>query len=225
VEPQIKLPWLDWSSRLQVIAQNGLTYARDPFDVDRFTAVREIAAEMIASGAGGEVSVVRELLGKDSGHATPKVDVRGVVFKEHKLLLVREWSDGRWALPGGWADVGESPAESVVREVWEESGYKTRCKKLLAVFDRSKHPHQPPFLFHVWKLFILCEIVGGEVATSSETDQAAFFGESEIPELSIGRVTPWQINRMFEHSLDPALPTDFDSACGPPASKPAETIL
>jgi hypothetical protein len=77
----------------------------------------------------------------------------------------------------------------------------------------------------VWKLFILCEIVGGEVATSSETDQAAFFGESEIPELSIGRVTPWQINRMFEHSRDPALPTDFDSACGPPASKPAETIL
>jgi hypothetical protein len=106
VEPQIKLPWLDWSSRLQVIAQNGLTYARDPFDVDRFTAVREIAAEMIASGAGGEVSVVRELLGKDSGHATPKVDVRGVVFKEHKLLLVRERIACRERGPGGVGGVG-----------------------------------------------------------------------------------------------------------------------
>src|ERR1017187_127905 len=90
MDPKNKFPWLDWSSRLQVIAQNGLTYARDPFDVDRFTAVREIAAEMIAAGAGAEVSAVRELLGKDSGHATPKVDVRGVVFKEHKLLRSEE---------------------------------------------------------------------------------------------------------------------------------------
>ena len=202
--------WLEWSTRLRTIAQNGLTYARDPHDVERYTAVRQIAAEMVAAASGAEIPLVRDLLGKDTGHATPKVDVRGVVFRKDRILLVKERSDGRWTLPGGWADVGESPTEAVVREVREESGYRTRCVKLLAVLDRSKHPHEPPFLFHVYKLFIRLEIVGGAAATSSETGQVAFFGETEIPELSITRVTPWQVKRMFEHLRNPNMPTDFD---------------
>jgi ADP-ribose pyrophosphatase YjhB (NUDIX family) len=203
-------PWLDWARRLQAIAQNGLTYASDPYDVERYTAMRHLAAEMIAAGSDAQMSVVRELLGSDTGYATPKIDVRGVVFQDNKILMVKERSDGRWTLPGGWADVNESPSESVIRETYEESGYRTRCLRLLAVFDRDKHPHQPAFLFHIYKLFIRCEIVGGAAKASSETVEVAYFGETELPELSITRVTPWQVHRMFEHLKTPDLPTDFD---------------
>ena len=202
--------WLDWSKRLQAIAQSGLTYAHDPFDLERYKALRQMAAEMLAEGSGLEPAVILGLLEKETGYATPKVDVRGVVFRDDKLLLVREQSDGKWTLPGGWAEVCASPAENVVREVYEESGFVTRATKILAVFDRSKHPHEPPFAFHVYKLFLLCSILGGTETVSLETDSVGFFGEQEIPELSITRVTPAQVSRMFEHHRDPDLPADFD---------------
>jgi ADP-ribose pyrophosphatase YjhB (NUDIX family) len=205
-----KLRWLDWTSRLQALAQNGLTFTHDSYDVERYKQVREIAAEMIAAGSGLDLVVIRNLLSQDSGYATPKVDVRGVVFRENKLLLVKEISDGRWALPGGWADVCGSPAENVVREIQEESGFQTRAVKILAVFDRSKHPHEPAFPYHVYKMFILCEMISGVATPSSETDAVNFFAQEELPELSVTRVTPGQIYRMFEHHRDPRLPTDFD---------------
>jgi ADP-ribose pyrophosphatase YjhB (NUDIX family) len=113
-------------------------------------------------------------------------------------------------LPGGWADVCASPAENVVREIHEESGFETRASKILAVYDRSKHPHEPPFAFHVYKIFMLCTIVGGKKMVSSETAPVEFFAESEIPELSVTRVTTAQVSRMFEHYRNPELPTDFD---------------
>ncbi len=202
--------WLQWSTRLQAIAQNGLTYGRDRFDLERYSAVRELAAEMLATGAGEDITVVRELISRDSGYATPKVDVRGVVFREGKLLLVRETSDGAWALPGGWADVGESPAENVVREIREEAGFETRAEKILAVFDRAKHPHAPPLPFHVYKIFILCKLVSGTATPSHETDAVKFFGEDELPTPSLTRVTAGQLRRLFEHHRHPELPTDFD---------------
>jgi ADP-ribose pyrophosphatase YjhB (NUDIX family) len=202
--------WLDWGSRLQALAQTGLTFAQDPYDVERYQTLRDIAAEMLATGTGADLATMGQLLASDSGYATPKVDVRGVVFRDDKILLVRERSDGQWTLPGGWADVNASPAENVVREISEESGFQTRVVKLLAVFDRSKHPHEPAFPFHVYKLFLLCEIIGGAAAHSSETDGVDFFAESELPELSITRVTSAQIHRMFEHRRNSALPTDFD---------------
>ncbi len=202
--------WLDWATRLQAIAQNGLTFAQDPYDIERYKTVREIVSEMLAAGSGLELPVVRGLISSDSGYATPKVDVRGVVFRAHKLLLVREKSDGAWTPPGGWADVCASPAENVVREVREESGFETRAVRILAVFDRSKHEHLPQFPFHVYKLFIECEIIGGKATLSSETDGVGFFGEAELPELSITRVTLGQILRIFEHHRNPGLPTDFD---------------
>jgi ADP-ribose pyrophosphatase YjhB (NUDIX family) len=212
--------WLDWCSKLQATAQNGLAFARDPYDVERYTAVRAIAAEMLAAGSGLEIAALHDLLEKDSGYATPKVDVRGVVFRDGKLLLVRERSDGGWTVPGGWADVGESPAENVVREVYEESGFQTRAVKLLAVFDRSKHPHTPRFPFHVYKMFIGCEMTGGAAAPSRETAAVGFFGETEIPALSISRITPWQIARLFEHHRNPEAPTDFDQAGGAASGHP-----
>jgi len=192
------------------MAQTGLTYAQDPFDIARYQAIREIAAEMLAAGSGTDIAPIRNLLSSDSGYASPKVDVRGVVFREGKLLLVRETTDGLWSLPGGWADVCESPAENVTREIREESGFETRAVKLLAVFDRAKHPHEPQFPFHVYKLFILCELTGGVATTSSETSAIKFFGEDELPPLSVTRITEAQLHRLFEHHRNPQLPTDFD---------------
>jgi len=165
---------------------------------------------MLAEGSGLDQPFVLGLLDKETGYCTPKVDVRGVVFRENKLLLVCERSDGKWTLPGGWADVCASPAENVVREVYEESGFLTRASKILAVYDRSKHSHEPPFPFHVYKIFLLCRIHGGAAKVSEETDSVGFFGENEIPELSVTRITSAQISRMFEHHRNPHLPTDFD---------------
>jgi ADP-ribose pyrophosphatase YjhB (NUDIX family) len=210
----MKLPenprWLDWSKRLQAIAQNGLTFAQDHYDIERYQAIREIVTEMLAASSGRDISVIRDLLSRDTGYITPKVDVRGVVFRAGKILLVRERSDGKWTLPGGWADICATPAENVVREIAEESGFETRATKLLAVFDRSQHPHEPPFPFHVYKMFFRCTIIGGAARPSSETDGVEFFGEKELPELSLTRVTPWQISRWFEHRRHPDLPTEFD---------------
>jgi ADP-ribose pyrophosphatase YjhB (NUDIX family) len=143
------------------------------------------------------------------GYATPKLDVRGVVFRENGILLVKEREDGGWTLPGGWADVGESPADATVREVREESGFETRAVKLLAVYDRNRHGHTP-IPFHAYKLFFRCEIIGGAPATSVETEGVDCFGEDSLPPLSISRVTPAQIHRFFEHLRNPGWPTEFD---------------
>ena len=202
--------WLIWAKSLQAISQNGLMYAENPFDIQRYEAVRALAAEILASYGSVEKEVVLDLFEKQSGYATPKVDVRGVVFKDDQILLVRERIDGRWSLPGGWADVNESPREAVEREVWEESGYEAKAVKLLAVFDRSKHGHLPVRPFHVYKLFILCRLTGGTSTTSIETSAVGFFDENSLPELSIARITPQQIARFFVHHRQPDLPTDFD---------------
>jgi ADP-ribose pyrophosphatase YjhB (NUDIX family) len=141
----------------------------------------------------------------------PRGPVRGVVFNaDDAILLVQEREDGRWTLPGGWADVQTSPAENVVKEIEEESGYRTRATKLLAVYDRSRHPHVPPFPHHVYKLFFLCELVDGAPRGSIETSDVGFFRESELPELSLSRVLPSQLYRFFEHRRNPDLPADFD---------------
>ncbi len=202
--------WLGWAKRLQAIAQNGLTFSRDPFDVQRYTLVRDLAAEIMAHGSGTEILQIRELFAEQVGYATPKVDVRGVVFRDQRILLVRERLDGGWTLPGGWVDVCESPSESVAREIREESGYLARPLKLLAVYDRSKHPHVPPLPFHIYKLFFLCELLGGEASPSLETSDVGFFAEDEIPPLSISRTTEAQLVRMFAHLRHPHWPADFD---------------
>jgi ADP-ribose pyrophosphatase YjhB (NUDIX family) len=203
--------WLRWGKELQAIAQIGLTYSSDShFDAERYARIREIAAEILSSGGGVGADVLLELFRKETGYATPKIDVRGVVFLEGRILLVREIADGCWTLPGGWADVNQSPSESVVREVREESGYETRARKLLSVYDRDKQGHMPPFPFHVYKLFILCEVVGGRATTSAETSEVAFFAEDELPELSLSRVTPGEIRRAFEHGRNPEWPADLD---------------
>jgi ADP-ribose pyrophosphatase YjhB (NUDIX family) len=201
---------LEWAKRLQTLSQNGLTYAQDPFDRGRYEQVQHIAAEMLAEKADAKIEDVLDLFSREKGYATPKVDVRGAVFKDGKILLVKERSDGRWSLPGGWADVGESPSESVEREVQEESGFHVKAQHLVAVYDRDKHPHKPLTHYHIYKLFFICEITGGQATTSSETEQVAFFEESDLPELSITKILPEQIAKMFEYYRQAELPAYFD---------------
>lgn len=203
--------WLQWAKELQSIAQIGLAYpSENHFDRERYERIREIAAEMMSAGGGMDKAMLLGLFEREVGYATPKVDVRGVVFRDEKVLLVKEVADGGWTLPGGWADVNETPKESVVREVFEESGFETRPVKLLAVYDRSKHAHAPAFPYHVYKLFIMCELTGGEARASLETSGVEFYGEDELPELSVSRVTEAQIRRFFEHRRHPEWPTDLD---------------
>ena len=153
--------WIKWSKQLMAIAQNGLTYAENHFDRERYEHVRQVAVEMMAAQSGTSQQKVLDLFAGEVGYATQKVDVRGAIFRDNQILLVKERADSLWTLPGGWADVNESPKEADVREVMEESGYHTRAKKLLAVCDRAKHPHTPPYPYHIYKICILCELTGG----------------------------------------------------------------
>jgi ADP-ribose pyrophosphatase YjhB (NUDIX family) len=201
--------WLGWIKRLQAIAQDGLTYSSDDYDLGRYEQLRELATEMLAAHSTGTLEEARDLLALETGPATPKVDVRAVLFKGDRILLVKEPDEAGWSVPGGWADVGEAPSEAAVRETLEESGYKVKPVKLLAAYDRDRHGH-PPMAYHVYKLVYLCEILDDEPRSEVDTEGARFFGEHEIPELSVTRVTQTQISRFFEQHRDPTQPTDFD---------------
>ncbi len=203
-------PWLTWARRLQAIAQSGLTYCKDKFDIQRYHEIRTIAAEMMNTGAALPSSdALEKLFAQQSGYATPKIDVRVAAFRDNQILLVRELEDGCWTLPGGWADVGEPPSLAAAREVREESGYEVRITKLAALYDRDLHEH-PPYAFHSYKAFFLGELTGGAPQDSHETADAQFFAEDNLPPLSLSRVTPRQIAHLFEHFRNPALPTSFD---------------
>lgn len=204
--------WLLWAREMAALAQTGLAFTRDPYDRERYEQLRRLAARVLAEHAGLDAGRIERLLASEAGYATPKLDVRGAVIRDGRMLMVREAADGgRWTLPGGWADVNESPAECVAKEVREESGFEVHVYKLAAVWDRAQHGHVPPYPFHIWKLFFLCEITGGVARTSLETSEVAFFAEQDIPtDLSIGRVLPEQLRRMFEHARRPELPTEFD---------------
>lgn len=209
--------WLDWAQRLQAVAQTGAHYKPSSFDQERYDEVGRIAAEMLTANGNLGLNAVQAIFDAQTGHATPKVDVRGVVFHENKILLVQEKQDNYlWTLPGGWADIGESPSENTAREVYEESGYRVRAVKLLALYDRNRHPH-PPYPFHAYKAFFQCELIDPDRRVSAETSASFvetglvdWFAEDALPELSINRVTPQQIARFFEHLRQPALGTDFD---------------
>lgn len=194
--------WLDWAKQLQSIAQAGLTYSKDVYDLERFLQIREISTEIMSQYTNTQMKIVKDLFANETGYATPKVDIRAVVFQNNKILMVREKMDGGWSLPGGWADIGFTPTEVAVKEVKEESGFDVKAMKLLAVHDKKCHPH-PPSPYHVYKIFILCEIVGGHAKSGTETSAVGFFDENELPPLSIERNTESQIKMAFSHLRNP----------------------
>src|SRR6185312_7347194 len=173
--------------KLQAAAQTGLEFNTNEYDRDRYRLISEIAAELMATHCDTPVETFRKMFNEQSGYATPKVDVRAAAFRDGKILLVREAADGLWTMPGGWSDVNDSPREAVEREVWEESGFRVKATKLAAVYDRARHPHTPPMPFHIYKMFFLCEIIGGEAATSRETLEVGFFAPNALPPLSVSR--------------------------------------
>ena len=199
---------MDWSRRLAAIAQSGLTFDPGPYDRQRYEQLLDLAAEL-ASWPEQDIGSIRDVFARDLGYATPKLVCRGAVFRDDALLMVRETIDGLWTIPGGWIDVGDAPGAAVEREVWEETGYEVRVRKLAALVDKNQHPH-PPVPHHSYIVFFLCDLLGGEATPSIETSDVAWFVEDELPELSTNRTTEDQIRRMFDHHRDPSRPTDFD---------------
>lgn len=204
--------WLELARRFQALAQNGLAYCKDPYDRERYEEVRRLAAEMMATGVGLEnATPILDLFKTEVGYATPKIGVRAAVFDRERILLVRERKDGLWTVPGGWADVGDTPSISAIREVKEESGYDVTVKKLAAFYDQNEEKHgHPPMLYHIYTAFFLCELRGGAATESWETSGVDFFEEGNLPPLSLSRITPIQVRHMFEHHRHPELPTSFD---------------
>ncbi|WP_412027806.1 NUDIX hydrolase [Deinococcus yunweiensis] len=206
------MPTLAQLRELQAIAQAGLTYTRDDYDRDRFARLRDLTAELLAEQTGQDAAEVTALLRVEQGYLTPKVDVRVVVLNTAgEVLLTRERADGRWSLPGGWADPGESPREIAVREVREETGREVRAVRLLAVFDKGKHAH-PADLWAVYKLNLLCELVGADTEhpANTETTDSGWFSVDQLPPLSLGRNLPEQVRRLVELARNPELGVDVD---------------
>ena len=204
--------WLTWAREIQAIAQTGLAFSKDPYDLERFAALRRLAARIMAEHSGAEVGRIEALFDAEAGYATPKVGVRAAVFDASgRILMVRETADeNRWTLPGGWAETNQTPAQSVTREVFEEAGYHVRPVKLAAVWDRARHG-QPPTLFSVVRMFFVCALEGGSATTSLETSEVGWFAEADVPaELSLRRTLPHHISRMFAHWREPGLATEFD---------------
>lgn len=203
------MAWLEWVRRLQAAAQSGLNYTESPFERERYEEVRQIAVEMAESG-----EVEREELlvafAVESGHATPKVDVRAAAFHDGRVLLVRGVDDGLWALPGGWAEVGQKPSEAAEKELREESGRRGRAVKLIGLYERDVRG-RGRWPFYAYKVYFLCELDDSEPASvqASEILEAGFFAEDDLPELS-RRTPPAHLARAFAHLRDPSLPADFD---------------
>jgi len=198
--------------RLAALAQDGLTFAANDYEVDRYRQVGQLAAELLGVLSGRPAEELAIELGRDTGYATPKVDVRGTVFDaRERVLLMQEKTDGRWSLPGGWADPGEAPSVAVTREILEETGYQAAAVKLIACWDREVQGNPPPLPVHVYKLFFLCR-GDGEVQPPAllETLDVGWFGLDSLPPLSVGRVNQRQLERALAHHRDPSLPTEFD---------------
>ena len=200
---------LDLSRRLLALSQTGLHFCAEEYDRERYREIGDIAARLLELEGGASAASVSSAWFSDTGYATPKIDVRGAIFRDDRVLMVRERADGKWTVPGGWADVNDTPSAAVLKEIEQESGFTARILKLAAVYDRNKQD-APPSLFHSWKVFFICEITGGEARTSYETSAVDFFPLDGLPELSTGRATADQVRRMHQHHLDPHLPTEFD---------------
>jgi len=200
---------LDQARRLLAVAHTGLHYTKVDFERERYQEIAQIAAQLIEHSEHYSAQQVLTTWRIEDGYITPKLDVRGAMFRGNEVLLVRERMDGKWTVPGGFADVNEWPSLSVLKEIEQESGFTARVLKLAAVHDRNKHNY-PPFMFHIWKLLFVCEITGGEARISNETDGVEFFSLDALPELSSGRITAPQLQLLHRHYLQPSLPTEFD---------------
>jgi len=208
--PRSETPqWLEWARELQAISQTGLAFGQSAYDVQRYQRLMEIAAEIVASHTALPKSDVLQGFSAQPGYATTKVDVRGAVVRDGKVLLVQERRDQRWCMPGGWADVGDLPSEMVAREVWEESGFRVRPAKIVGVFDANRG-NRPLECYHAYKIVFLCDLVAGEARPSDETSAVDFFDFDSLPPLSTDRTNDRHLKEVRAHLDDPRRPALFD---------------
>lgn len=201
--------WLDFAMRIQSIAQAGLEYGRDKYDLERYKELRQIAAEMVAVKTDIPVAKVYDLFCNEVGYQTPKIDTRGAVFIDNKILLVRE-NTGNWSLPGGWCDVDQTVASNTEKEVKEEAGMDVTADRLIAVQDWRKH-NVTNLIYSVFKIFVICKFKGGHFEENIETTEIGFFGKSELPHnLAVEKCTREQILMCFEAYENPHMPVIFD---------------
>lgn len=201
--------WLEWAREIQGLCQTGLAFAETDYETQRYTRLSEIAAEIVASQTDESLKKLVENFSAQPGYATAKIDVRGAVVRDGKILLVQERRDGRWAMPGGWADVGDIPSKMVAREVWEESGFEVVPRKVVSVFDANRGG-RPLEFFHAYKIIFLCEITGGEARPSDETTDVGFFSFDELPPLSMQRTNEKHLAEVRAHLADECRPAAFD---------------
>lgn len=200
--------WMDWAREIFSLSQSGLAYSGNEYDLERYKRLQEITAEIIANQSEIAKESVLESFSMQVGYITPKVDVRGAVIRDEKILLIQERADNRWAMPGGWADLGNSPASVAEREVWEESGFRVKAEKVVAVLDANRV--EPFEFYHAYKLIFLCELLDGEPRTSYETLAVDFFDLDHLPPLSIYRTNEAMLQEVFAHVENPNRPTLFD---------------
>ena len=200
--------WLGWAQEIFSLSQSGLTYSGNQYDIERYKRLQEITAEIIANQSEISSETVLEGFSMQAGYITPKIDVRGAVIRDSKILLIQERADGKWAMPGGWADLGNAPASVAEREVWEESGFRVKAEKVLAVIDANRI--QPMEFYHAYKIIFLCELLDGGPRTSYETLAVDFFDPNDLPPLSSYRTSEDMIREVFAHIKDPNRPTAFD---------------
>lgn len=206
---EIQTQWIAWARRIQAIAQSGRAYTTNPYDLERYDQLQHLASEILATITTTPLAEVLATFEMQTGYATPKVDVRGAIVRDGQILLVQERADQRWCLPGGWADVGNTPVEMVAREVLEESGLSVTPTKLVGIFDANR-TQSPLTFFHAYKLIFLCTATSGELQPSTETLQAAFFSFDALPELSEQRTSKSHLQEIQAHLLNPQRPAAFD---------------
>lgn len=195
--------WLTWAKQLQSIAQAGLTYSENKYDLERFEQIRDLSVDILNNYTDAGEEKIRNLFCSETGYQTPKVDVRGAIFKQDTILLVKESIDGCWSMPGGWADIGLSIKENIEKEAREEAGLHVIAKKLVGVFDWVKNVDLPnPFA--IYKTVMLCDVIDGEFQKNIETEDARYFELDHLPELSKGRTTEALIKICYQASQDNA---------------------
>lgn len=192
----LKEPWLKWAIEIQNIAQCGLAYTKDMYDKERYEQLRNIAVEMLSYKTDISVDKIKTLFCNESGYQTPKLDTRAVIFEDEKILLVRE-KNGLWSLPGGWVDVLESIESNTIKEVKEEAGLDVITKRVIAIQDRNKH-NKPLYPYGVCKVFVECEVIGGEFIENIETTEIKYFSIENLPNLCEAKTTSKQIEMCFE---------------------------
>lgn len=201
--------WLKWAIEIQSLAQSGLAYTNNVYDIERYEKLREISAEMISEKSNLNLEKVKDLFCNETGYQTPKIDTRAVIFKDNKILLTHE-NNGTWALPGGWCDVLESVESNTIKEAKEETGLDVKATKVIAIQDRNKH-NTPVYAYGVCKVFILCEVVGGKFEENIETTEIKYFSLEDLPQnLAEEKTNKEQIEMCFKAHNNNDWQTQFD---------------